>query len=205
MDLSTNNETSFFRDPKIFKAVENLVLDKVDKNKKLKIWSAASSAGQEALSISMMIHEWNIKQLSQIQFSIIATDISTRILEKAKSATYTQLEAQRGLPTQLLIKYFKKDDQDKWVAEKILRDHIEFKKLNLREYFSFPEPFDIIFCRNVLIYQSVPSKTEILSKITKQLVPQGVLVLGSGESLLGLSTDYEQLSSDGAVVYRKKS
>ncbi len=208
LDVATNNETSFFRDPRIFKIMENVFLpaflEYSQSPKKLKIWSAASSTGQEALSVAMMIKEWNLKNGKKIDFSIIGTDISQRVLTQAKSAKYSQLEVQRGLPTPLLIKYFTKDSEDKWTAKPDLAQHTSFRTLNLKEHFIFSEPFDLVLCRNVLIYQNVDGKKDILNRIKSQMDMNGFLVLGSGESLLGLSEDFEQRQNEGAVIYKKK-
>lgn len=206
LDLATNNETSFFRDPKIFKAIENTVLSAFqEKNSgKLQIWSAASSTGQEALSVSILIKEWSEKRAVNLPFSITGTDISERVLARAKSAQYSQLEVQRGLPAPYLIKYFKKDEQDRWTAKSELTSHTEFTKLNLKEPFRHTSPFFLVLCRNVLIYQNVESKKEILQRISKEIMPGGFLILGAGESLIGLSSDFEQTSFEGAVFYRKK-
>jgi chemotaxis protein methyltransferase CheR len=206
LDIATNNETSFFRDPKMFKSFEQLLKNHGTElaYRNLRIWSAASSTGQEALSLAMLIQEYNLKNSSKIQFSIVGTDISERVLTKAKAGTYSQLEVQRGLPSPYLIKYFKKDDSDFWIANRELTRDIEFKKQNLKEPFIQLGDFDFIFCRNVLIYQNVEGKKEILSRMTSMLRPGGHLILGSGESLLGLSTDYEQENIDGAIFYRKK-
>lgn len=207
LDVATNNETSFFRDINVFKALENSILPSLNEStklqRKIRIWSAASSTGQEALTASIVINEFAQKKNVPVQFSILATDISSRALEKAKASSYTQLEVQRGLPTQFLIKYFSKDENSKWSANKELKKDISYATLNLKEPFDFVEKFDLIFCRNVLIYQSVQSKIEILKKITSQLIPGGYLILGSGESLLGLSNGYKLTYLDGAVVYQK--
>lgn len=208
LDVATNNETSFFRDPKIFLAIEAAVLKNVmeivEPGEKLRIWSAASSTGQEAISASILIKEFNKINNSNIQFSVLGTDISGRVLAKAKEATYSQLEVQRGLPAPYLTEYFKKDEQDRWMAKDEILKHIEFKKQNLKDPFPFKDRFHLILCRNVLIYQSVEGKIEILGRITSMLAPKGVLVLGSGESLIGLSSEYEQQNINGAIVYRKK-
>ena len=208
LDLATNNETSFFRDHKVFKAIEALVIPSFLQNSpahsELRIWSAASSTGQEALSISMLIKEWNLKNGKTIPFSIIGTDISGRILIRAKEAHYSQLEIQRGLPAPYIVKYFEKNEQDRWKASPELTKHIQFRKQNLLEPFLFTKMFHVIFCRNMLIYQNVERKKEILSRLTEMLLPDGFLILGSGESLLGLSNDYQQAASEGAVVYQKR-
>jgi chemotaxis protein methyltransferase CheR len=134
---------------------------------------------------------------------IYRTDISEPILLRAKEAQYSQLEIQRGLPSAYMVKYFTKNDQNRWTASSLLTKHTEFRKQNLLELFMFTKPFHVIFCRNVLIYQTVESKKKILSRLTEMLVPGGFLILGSGESMLGLSSDYQQKPSDGAILYQK--
>ena len=205
IDLATNNETSFFRDPKLFKALESLFLTApgVSMETPLRIWSAASSTGQEALSLAMMIEEHGRTTGKKIPYSILGTDISERVLERARSGSYSQLEVQRGLPSPLLVRYFSKDPQDRWKAAPSILSSIEYRKTNLKERFTNPRPFHLILCRNVLIYQTVAAKKEILSRITETLIPGGILALGSGESLIGLSSEYETLTVDGAIVYRK--
>lgn len=204
LDVATNNETSFFRDPKVFKAIEALILSEHQKKSRLSIWSAAASTGQESVSMAILIKEFAAKMGLTVNFGIIATDISERVLTRARKGSYSQLEVQRGLPVPLLIKYFKKDENDAWQVIPEIKNCIQFRTQNLKENFSFSEPFDLILCRNVLIYQNVEGKKEILNRITRTLSPGGFLIMGSGESLLGLSNDYESVSSEGAVVYRKK-
>ena len=207
LDVATNNETSFFRDPKIFQAIEVgilAVLKERRETKTLRIWSAASSTGQEALSIAMLIREWNSRHGTSLDFEILGTDISERALAKAKSANYSQLEVQRGLDTTMLGRYFDKSLDGAWMANATLRSKMSFRSLNLKEPFFFAEKFDLILCRNVLIYQNVDGKKAILEKVTASLAHEGFLILGSGESLIGLTNDYEQLPLEGAILYRKK-
>lgn len=208
LDLSTNNETSFFRDGKVFAAIEQTVLkpiiDNAQKIDCLRIWSAASSTGQEPLTVAMLIQEYSEKTGVNIPFSITGSDISERVLEKAKAATYGQLEIQRGLPVKLLVKYFNKDERDNWKAKDIILNKISYLKQNLKSPLNFPQNFNLILCRNVLIYQSVEGKTDIIKRMTKLLVPGGILVLGAGESLFGLSNDFNQEFIEGTVVYRLK-
>jgi chemotaxis protein methyltransferase CheR len=208
LDTATNNETSFFRDPKVFSAIETYLVNQVKEGKRganpFRIWSAASSTGQEALSVAMTILECAAKTNLPIPFSILGTDISERVLNRAKAATYSQLEVQRGLPAPLMVKYFKKTEQSEWTASANLTKFTEFQTLNLKSAFPFKNSFDLVLCRNVLIYQAPASKKEILARITATLTEGGYLILGSGESLIGLSNDYETESVNGAVVYRKK-
>lgn len=209
LDVATNNETSFFRDTKYFNAFRNLIEQHIEGNlfpqKKLKIWSAASSTGQEALSISIIMNELKQKHSSSLPFSILGTDISERALLKATEANYRQLEVQRGLTTAQMLKYFTKDDKDMWRASSELTKNIQFKKMNLKED-NYPYGgFHFIFCRNVLIYQSVENKIKILNKLEASLVSGGYLILGVGESLIGLNQDYETIMMDNAVIYKKKN
>lgn len=208
LDVATNNETSFFRDPKIFQAIETgilAVLKSASASQKLRIWSAASSTGQEALSVAMLIREWNEKMGTKIDFEILGTDISERALAKARAASYSLLEVQRGLDSRMLATYFIKANEERWVAKENLRSQMQFRSLNLKEPFSFAEKFDLILCRNVLIYQNVDGKKAILEKITSALQPDGFLIMGSGESVIGLSNDYSQVALEGAILYRKKN
>lgn len=206
LDVATNNETSFFRDIKVFRAIENLVLSEAAKLKageEFQVWSAAASTGQEALSLAMLVQEYNFRQKTNIRMKLTATDISERALLKCKAGVYTQLEVQRGLPAPYLIKYFKKSDPETWAASPEILDCMTFEKLNLRKDFYFPQKFHLILCRNVLIYQSVENKKAIVRRLCKALVPGGYMVLGAGESLLGISTEFQQCTMDGALLYQK--
>lgn len=208
LDSATNNETSFFRDPKVFAAIEEAVLKKyqnfVEQREKLRIWSAASSTGQEALSIAILVKEYNEKNHTAIDLRILGTDISDRVLERAQSGIYNQIEMGRGLSELQITKYFQNTDKNQWQASFNLTQHIEFKKFNLKSSIPLSEKFHIILCRNMLIYQSVEGKKEILNRITTNLMPGGFLILGAGESLMGLSSDYEQSLIAGAMLYQKK-
>ena len=206
LDTATNNETSFFRDPRVFNAIEHAILSIFsDSATHLKIWSAASSTGQEPLSVAMLIQEFIERQKKPFAFSILASDISERVLEKAKSAVYSSLEISRGLPSDLLNKYFVKNESDNWVASQKLTKHIEFKKVNLKESFHSLDRYHLVLCRNVLIYQNVEGKKEILKRVLSQMEPNGFLVLGAGETLIGISDEFESVESDGVILYRKKS
>lgn len=214
LDLSTNNETSFFRDEKAFRAIEATFLSDVLKGAfgsfgPLRIWSAASSTGQEAVSMAILLEEFFEREKKKVLWTIEGTDISDRVLSRAREGSYTSLEVQRGLPAKLLIKYFNKENdparEGHWVARDEVRRKMKFQALNLKESFTWAEPFHLILCRNVLIYQNVESKKEILGRMVKCLLPGGYLILGSGESLLGLSQEFDQQIVDGAVVYRRKN
>lgn len=202
LDVSTNNETSFFRDKKVYDAIELLLIDKLQQQNNLNIWSCASSTGQEPLSVSMVIQEVFKKIQRTVPYRILATDISKRALARATSATYTQFEIQRGLPEPMLHQYFNMSS-DKWIASPLLQKNIEYRQLNLKSNFALQEQFDLILCRNVLIYQNLESKKNILNRIIQQLAPNGCLIMGSGESLIGINSDLEQVNQQGMVFYKK--
>ena len=155
------------------------------------------------MTLAMLISEFNFRNRCTLGYSILGTDISERVLTAARSGSYTQLEVQRGLPAPLLIKYLTKTGEDRWTVKSEIRSHLRFEKLNLKNEVPASNPFDLILCRNVLIYQNVEAKVEILKQITRTLIPGGILALGSGESLIGLSDDYEPVTSEGAILYRR--
>lgn len=209
LDTATNNETSFFRDARVFQKFENQVIAKgteLFNVPTVKIWSAASSTGQEPLSIAMLFQEYNSKlsTTQKIRYQITASDISERVLQKAKSGIYTALEVQRGLPQEYRERYFSETGDGNWKVSLELLSKIQYQKINLKQPFPFNSKFHIVFCRNVLIYQSAEAKKEILKRIVDCLEPEGFLVMGAGESALHLSDQVEQCSEDGAVLFRKK-
>lgn len=205
LDISTNNETSFFRDGKVFKALEKIFIEfSAQKISPIKIWSAASSTGQEAISTSIVLRELSEKTGGNIEYNIIATDISQRVLEIAKAGAYTKREVSRGLNDELLKKYFHKTQDERFKVQDSLLNKIIYRTQNLKEKFIFAHDFDVVLCRNVLIYQNIEAKKEIVTRLTEELRPGGYLILGSGESLIGLSSSYEQHIFEGAVVYQKK-
>ncbi len=210
LDLATNNETSFFRDASLFKSlVQVIVPDLILKNpnlKEIRIWSAACSSGQEPYSIAMALEEARSANLGFPDYKILATDFSERVLKRTKERTYSQLELQRGLTPTLLNKFFDAGTTpDKWVLNaRIPASKFEFKKLNLLEPWKFDDHFHIIFCRNVLIYQKVENKIQVVEKMIQLLEREGYLALGAAESLLGISERFEQIHFENAVFYRKK-
>lgn len=207
LDLATNNETSFFRDNSIFKALSEFMVPELIKNgnkTSIQVWSAASSAGQEVYSIAMEIDQARSANSAIPPLKMLASDVSDTILKRAETGVYTQLEVQRGLPARLMIQYFDKDEKDQWVVKSPLKSGITFKKINLLHNWGAIGPFDIVFCRNVLIYQGVENKKKIIKEIWNLLNPGGYLVLGAAESLFGLSDNFEQLTHGPAVFHRKK-
>ena len=208
LDLATNNETSFFRDAAIFEAlVKNIIPDLKTRNPNqsfISLWSAAGSTGQEAYSAAMALDQARKTDPTFPTFDIFVSDISERVLSRAKEGKYTQLEVQRGMSARLLIEYFDNAGENIWLVKPRLAGTLRFKKLNLLE--ELPSSigiFDIIFCRNVLIYQSVENKITIVNRLLKHLPTNGYLIMGAAESMLGVSSAVRQLQFGTAVVYQK--
>ncbi len=209
LDVATNNETSFFRDPKVFKAIESFVIPSlIESNSNLssiQIWSAASSFGQEPYTLSMLFTEIGLKNVHLPKIEIAATDISAHALERSREGKYSQLEVQRGVPASYLIKYFEKDSENYWQLKPAIRSMVKFTELNLLNCAGLTKTFDLVLCRNVLIYQRDDKKKEIIKYITSKIRENGFLIMGATESLIGLSDNYKQIIHEGAVVYQKNN
>lgn len=187
-EAMTTNESFFFRDNTPFDIFKNHVLPAMEKartNRKLRIWCAAASTGQEPYSLAILLKEnwakwqgWNIE--------IVGTDICTQVLEKAKAGTYSQFEVQRGLPIQMLIKYFKQEG-DVWRLNDDIRSMVTYRPFNLLSNFNMLGSFDIIYCRNVLIYFDQPTKKDVLERMHSVLPKDGTLFLGAAETVLGIT------------------
>ncbi|WP_397599611.1 CheR family methyltransferase [Silvanigrella sp.] len=210
LDLATNNETSFFRDPKVFEFLKTEFVPKIMANKnRIRIWCAATSTGQEPYSIAIIMAE--LKELGMNKsYEILATDISDRVLKQAEKGIYSPLEVQRGLSPELLKKYFNEEISDlnlvpNYKVKSEISSFITYKQLNLLHPWPNFEPFDIIFCRNVLIYQSIENKKNVISKFAKLLNPEGYLVLGGAESLLQLSNDYDLINFNNITIHKLKT
>lgn len=198
VDLSTNNETYFFRDIKPFVSISHFITErlKTSHNRSLNIWSAGCSSGQEPYSLAMTLMENH----PTLDFQITATDLSETILTKAKSGLYTHLEVSRGLSEELLKKYFTKEDNF-WKVSSRISSHVKFQKLNLLTE-SFPrEQYDLVLCRNVLIYQNFINRQAIMRKLSMSLKHDGALILGSGESIIGMDIDLKMSIVNGTMVF----
>ena len=191
VDVMTTNETFFFRDKTPFELMKETVLPKLMEARppKLRIWCAASSTGQEPYSLAMMLQE-SPSLLRGTPVEIFASDISDRVLEKAKAGLYSQFEVQRGLPIQLMMKYFRQKD-DLWQVSDKIRSMVTFKKHNLMDDPSAFGRFDVVFCRNVLIYFDPPTKGQVLDRISKVMNPEGFLFLGAAETVIGITKKFE--------------
>jgi chemotaxis protein methyltransferase CheR len=153
----------------------------------------------------MEIDQFQENNLFYFDLSFLATDVSDTILKRAKDAIYSNLEVHRGLSDNHLKRYFTSIGTDSWEFTNSLRRQIAFTKLNLLDTWAYSGPFDVIFCRNVLIYQSVENKIKIITEIAKKIKPNGYLILGAAESLFGLSNEFNQISDSQAILYQKKA
>ena len=192
VEAMTTNETSFFRDTKPFTLFQETILphmiEKRATKKTIRIWCAASSSGQEPYSLSMILKDKEA-QLKGWRFEIVATDLSEDILAQARKATYSQFEVQRGLPIQYLMKYFTQVGEA-WQLKDEIKNMVKFSTFNLLEEMNRMGQFDIIFCRNVLIYFDEKTKAGILGKMEKQLEKDGFLLLGGAETVLGITDKF---------------
>lgn len=205
INISTNNETYFFRDGKPFMLLSKIIMPEILSkypNESIKIWSAASSTGQEAFSILMSLSE-ALDQPSFSKINVSGSDISTDALKKAMLATYNGLDVQRGLPISLLMKYFSQIAPETWKINADLVSKVQFQEFNLLTGIYPRNAYHVIFCRNVLIYQNIENKKVILENIYESLKPGGVLFLGAGESLIGIQSRLERVAYDQGTVYRK--
>jgi chemotaxis protein methyltransferase CheR len=203
VEAMTTNETFFFRDKVPFDHLRDVVLPELIQTRasrrSLRIWCAAASTGQEPYSIAMVIKEMSAA-LAGWRIEIVGTDISQQVLEKSKSGIYTQFEVQRGLPIQLLVKHFKQIGE-MWQINSDIRSMIQYRPLNLLQDFSSMGKFDIIFCRNVLIYFDQDMKTQIFGRLAKCMEPDGFMALGAAETVVGL-TDTFKPYADKRGLYR---
>ena len=191
VDSLTTNETFFFRDKTPFDLLKDVVLPSLTERPRvmLRIWCAACSTGQEPYSLAMMLEE-SPSLTKGARVEIVATDISPRVLEKAKSGLYSQFEVQRGLPIQLMMKYFKQKD-DLWQISDRIRSKVTFKEHNLMEEPIGFGKFDVVFCRNVLIYFDAPTKGRVLDRVASVMQPDGFMVLGAAETVIGVTKKFE--------------
>jgi chemotaxis protein methyltransferase CheR len=203
VEAMTTNETFFFRDKVPFDHFRQSIMPEILKarasRKSVRIWCAAGSTGQEPYSLAMCIKEM-APQLAGFKVDIIATDLSQEVLEKSKAGLYSQFEVQRGLPIQLLVKYFKQNGEF-WQINPDIRAMVQHKQLNLLHDFSHLGIFDVIFCRNVLIYFDQDTKINIFNRLCKVMEPDGFLVLGAAETVVGL-TDAFRPFPDKRGLYR---
>ncbi|WP_372425151.1 CheR family methyltransferase [Salinarimonas chemoclinalis] len=193
VEAMTTNETFFFRDKTPFDIFRDQLLPKLAAaratQKRLRIWCAAASTGQEPYSLAMIVDEMK-PRLGGVQVDILATDLADEVLAKAKAGVYSQFEVQRGLPIQMLLKHFKQDGEQ-WRISPAIKNMVQFRPLNLIRDFSSLGQFDIVFCRNVLIYFDQPTKADVLRRLSNALAADGALFLGAAETVIGLTSAFQ--------------
>ena len=192
-EAMTTNETFFFRDKIPFDHLREAVLPELMRaranRRSLRIWCAASSTGQEPYSIAMCLKEF-ASVLAGWRVEIVATDLSQAVLEKSRAGIFSQFEVQRGLPIQMLVKHFTQIGE-LWQLNADIRSMVAHRQLNLLQDFSHLGTFDVIFCRNVLIYFDQETKVGIFDRLARMIEPDGVLALGAAESVVGISDAFK--------------
>ncbi len=208
IEAMTTNESLFFRDNKPFTHLRTSGIPRLlaarSGSAGLRIWSAAASSGQEAYSLAMMWSEMRASVGSR-SIEIIGTDIAREQLGRARDGLYSQFEVQRGLPMQYLVKYFTKEDNNNWRISAAIRAMAQFKVLNLLGDLRPLGQFDIVFCRNVLIYFDQPTKAKVLEAIARQMPADGLLYLGGAETVLGITDAFTSVPGERGVYERSKS
>jgi chemotaxis protein methyltransferase CheR len=202
VDAMTTNETSWFRDRAPFTALTDLLpqlLENRARERRLRIWSAACSSGQEPYSILIALSD----RLAAAGFSLdlLATDLSEQMLARAREGKFSQLEVNRGLPATELVRWFSRSGTQ-WQVNETLRRAVQFKAMNLAVPFPPLLPVDVVFLRNVLIYFDAPTKARVLDNVSKVLRPDGYLFLGGAETTINIDPRYERVTVSGATVYR---
>ncbi len=200
-EAMTTNETYFYRDPSQYEAIRTVLLPKLRedrcRSRALRFWSAAASTGQEAYSLAMLLLE---EHLEDWNVQILGTDFSPKVLERARAGLYQQIEVNRGLPANLLVKHFRRSGLD-WQLSDTLRRMVRFETIDLRKSMSTLGPFDLVFCRNVMIYFDSETKRNIMKQIHGTLNKGGWLLLGGAESVFGLDECFERLTLGNLTVY----
>ena len=205
VEAMTTNETLWFRDVYPFEVLTKIIYPEYKKEGKqsLRIWSAACSSGQEPYSISMATEEY-ISQNPGLKIEVVATDISQAILNDAKEAKYDALALARGLSEERKRRFFSAIG-NQWQVNANIRSRVSFRESNLLQPYTALGKFDLIFCRNVLIYFSADSKKDILKRMAESLNHRGFLILGASESIAQYSDAFEMVRASTGVVYRKKA
>ena len=197
-DAMTTNESFFFRDTTPFDRFRKVVLPELlnlrADQKRIRIWCAACSTGQEPYSIAMILRE-EAARLAGWKIEIIGTDLSREVLEKSKAGIYSQFEVQRGLPIQMLVKYFAKVGE-LWQIDASIRAMVSFKEINLLRPFTELGALDVVFCRNVLIYFDQPAKADVLGRVAQTMPKDGYLFLGGAETVIGVCDKFMPLKGE---------
>jgi chemotaxis protein methyltransferase CheR len=201
VEAMTTNETYFFRDPGHYEALRTVLLPRLKEERrdtrKLWFWSAAASTGQEAYSLAMLLLE---ERLDDWNIQILGTDFSSQVLERARSGTYRQIEVNRGLPASLLVRYFRRSGVD-WQLNEPVRRMVRYETIDLRNSMRTLGPFDLVFCRNVLIYFDAETRRNILKELHGTLFRGGWLLLGGVETAFGIEEWFERQTVGNTIVY----
>lgn len=201
VEAMTTNETYFFRDPAHYDAIRLELLPRLKEErratKRLRFWSAAASTGQEAYSLAMLLLE---SGLSDWDIQILGTDFSSQVLERARSGKYQQIEVNRGLPAAMVVKHFRRAGVD-WQLSDQVRRMATFDTIDLRKSMRTLGPFDLVFCRNVMIYFDAETKRKILKELHGTLFRGGWLLLGGAETAFGVEEWFERKTIGSAIVY----
>jgi chemotaxis protein methyltransferase CheR len=201
VEAMTTNETYFFRDPAQYEAIRTVLLPRLKVEKRdtqsLRFWSAASSTGQEAYSLGMLLLE---NGLQDRNMQILGTDFSEKVVERARSGLYQQIEVNRGLPAQLLVKYFRRSGLD-WQLADAVRRMVRFETIDLRKSMRSLGPFDLVFCRNVMIYFDNATKKSIVKEIHRTLSQGGWLLLGGAETAINIEERFDRQTVGNVTVY----
>jgi chemotaxis protein methyltransferase CheR len=204
VEAMTTNETSFFREIRLFEMFRKTILPEIlalrASQRTLNLWCAACSGGQEPYSVAMLLRE-HFPTLGSWNVNLIASDISTEMLSRARAGRYNQIEINRGLPANLLVKYFQRNGV-LWEINPDIRQIVEFREINLIHQWLCLPRMDVIFMRNVLIYLDVETKKNILGRVARLLAPDGYLLLGGAETTTNLDDSFEAVSRDGATCFR---
>ncbi len=206
VDAMTTNETLWFRDTYPFTYLrDNMLPEWRDNSKtKVRIWSAACSSGQEPYSLSISVEECKRRYGLTPSVEIVATDVSSTMLNRARRGEYERMALGRGLSNDRLQTWFEPQQNDCWTVKPAIKSRVTFRTLNLLENYISLGKFDAIYCRNVLIYFSVELKTEILDKMYHSLKPGGYLFLGASEGLNHMADHYEMIHSNPGIIYKAK-
>jgi chemotaxis protein methyltransferase CheR len=206
VEAMTTNETSFFREIRVFEMFKKTILPQImairAPQRTLNLWCAACSGGQEPYSFAMIIRE-HFPSLADWNVKFIASDISREMLGRARAGHYSQLEVNRGLPANLLVKYFQKSGKT-WEISPDIRRLVEFREINLIHPWPSLPRMDVIFMRNVLIYLDADTKKNILGRVARLLDPEGYVLLGGAETTTTIDDSFESVLSGGAMCFRLK-
>jgi chemotaxis protein methyltransferase CheR len=207
VEAMTNNETSFFRDARMFAMLKQAIVPEIVSRRAaqrmINIWSAACSSGQEPHSIAMLLREFR-PSLEGWKTTIVASDMSLEMLARARSGIYSQFEVNRGLPASLLVKYFEQD-RATWEISPDVRRMVDYREINLIQPWPTLIPMDVILLRNIMIYLDVETKRSILSRVARALAPGGYLILGGAETTNHLHEAFEPVSLAGGLCFRLRS